>query len=217
MRAFLKAVCGGSKRCPGRGAVTRAFDELATRCATQVTETMQAAKAAGNHITLTADAWKNKGKKRRHYHCIFASWMDEQWVLQDVCIGVVELCAPRNWQAYKASVTEVLERVGLKPSDIFAAVTDHDGTIRKGFKACGFTLVGCCCHGLQLPIQHVLPPMHAKKKQKKKQAAPAESSSSSSSSDSDSGSSAVAEPPEKKQRRPPLEDTDPERVQLTRI
>ena len=218
MRAFLKSVCG-TKRLPGRGAVTKAFEDLVKRCGEQVAEAIQAAKASGNHISLTADAWKNKGKKRRHYHCIFASWVDENWELHELCIGVVELCAPRNWEAYRNSVTEVLGRVGLVPGDVFAAVTDHDGSIRKGFAACGFTMVGCCCHDLQLPIQHVIPSLNENKRKKASPCGASSSSSTDSGSDSDAENKPELqkkkEPEKKKARRPPLTVTDPDRVALT--
>ena len=100
------------------------------------------------------------------------------------------------WIRGDQGMREVLEDVGLKKEDLLVFLTDHEGAIRKAAKEfC--TVVGCGCHGLQLPMRHVLPATKTRSTgdagSPKLAVAPAavvdRSESSSDSSDSDSDSS----------------------------
>lgn len=101
------------------------------------------------------------------------------------------------WIRGDQGMREILEDVGLKNEDLLVFLTDHEGAIRKAAKDfC--TVVGCGCHGLQLPMRYVLPATKTRSTgdagSPKPAVAPAavvdrsESSSDSSDSDSDSSS-----------------------------
>jgi len=220
MRAFLKSLVPG-KSIGGRHALTDAVHRLVSKAHDTIKHMVDKAKKDNAKFSVSADAWKSKGRKRRHYHCIFASWVDADWQLKEVCIGAVEVGRPRDWKAYKNETLSLLSRFGLGPDDIFAAVCDHEGSIRKGFAACGFSLVGCCCHGLQLPMQHVVPPIKQRKRKRKRASSPSSTSASStSSSGTSSGTASEARTPAADSSAAPrphprsLESTDPERVAI---
>jgi hypothetical protein len=230
LRTWLKK--WGKAKVGKRHALTTAFDKLSQAGKRAVAEKLARAKKANCKFALSADSWKTKGKKRRHFHAVFVHWVDEHWKHLTVCAGAVELERPRNHKKYATKTEELVTNTGLELKDFVAAVTDHDGSIRKGMKHLGLPLVGCGCHLVQLPLRHVLPPVRPDKKKEAAAAAAAaaraEDSSSSSSSDetgsdteeSDSeeadGASAAAAPaapaPKAKPKKRPR---DEERAELT--
>ena len=213
-RRFMTQHC--KKVIGRRGMITKIFDDLAVEGLQKVTEMLAPVKQQGIKFTVSGDSWRTKGKFKQHFFCMFVHYIDEQWKRRDVCIGAVKLDADRDEAQYKEQIVKILGSVGLEPANIATAISDHEGSIRNALASFGWELIGCSCHLIQLPIQHIIPPM--RKKQKRCM------SVSSTSSDSEPAvveqppaapaSAASAEPPKKK-GRPPLSQTDPERYQLT--
>ena len=182
VKKFLAHLCP-QKKLGGRKAVTAAFDRFKETTDEGMRKKVESAKRDYSRFALSADSWKTKGKKRRHYHAVFLSWANASWELEEICAGVVELQSPRNWAKYKEVTFKLLADIGVQPDDVWVAVSDHEGAIRKGLRMSGFQMLGCCCHGLQLPIKHVIPSKRPKKSERSKIHDDSSSSSSSSSVD----------------------------------
>ena len=89
----------------------------------------------------------------------------------------------------------------LTSDDCMAFISDHEGALRLATARLGYVVLGCFCHGDQLPPRHLLPPTRDKKSSRTeatKEGKDHESISLSHSSDSDSISSrsegSVSEP-----------------------
>ena len=146
---------------------------------------------------------------RRSYVAIYLQWLSQAWSYEEVCVGVEETRPPRNGECYQAVFLKVLEDNQLSAKHLVCAVSDHEGSIRRGFRLMGLPLVGCGCHALQLTVKHFLPPL------KTRQAASVSSSSSSDSS-SDDGSCASSEEDEparaRGRKQDPAADDEPGRA-----
>ena len=155
------------ERMPGqRKAVTKAFDKQAVNTKQDLKDRIAKLKSRRTRFSLSADAWKTKGRRRRNYHAIFAHWVSPGWQHETACIGVQELPKVKDHRAYVKSTEDIMASVGLERSDIVFVNTDHDGTIRKCMGKLGFPKAGCGCHLVQLPFLHVRPPLrHPRKKE----------------------------------------------------
>ena len=246
MRHLLDSLMPG---CGGRFAVTSAFERIVKTGKTRVTEVIAEYVSQDVRFTITGDAWKNKGRVRRHYHALMGHFVDHQWQLGELCLGVVELGPKRDHVEMKSKTLDVLRSVGLSQSHVFALMSDHAGAIRKGFDVLYKgtqnppPIIGCGCHLIQLPLNHVVPKRNMKEKRaengtgKKDMAEDAGESSESSEESSDpeeeeeasepERKSGVAEPEPKRKRvvrepepavnkkgRKPVSVTDPERHRI---
>ena len=167
MRHLLDSLQPG---CGGRSAMTRAFERIVKTGKTRVTEVIAEYVSQDVCFTITGDAWKNKGRVRHHYHALMGHFVDHQWQLGELCLGVVELGPKRDHVEMKNKTLDVLRNVGMPQSHIFALMSDHAGAIRKGFDVLynGVQnpppIVGCGCHLIQLPLNHVVPKRNMKEK-----------------------------------------------------
>ena len=85
--------------------------------------------------------------------------------MREVVIGVGEL-KEGGHKAYYDEIKAAMDDMGLEADDIMAFISDHDGAIRKGMQMFDRPLLGCGCHALQLPLQHVFPLLRRKKQKK---------------------------------------------------
>ena len=205
-------------RIGGRKVIRRVVKKWHSKAADKVKAMVQRAKEEGCRFTLGVDGWKNKGRRRRQYLVTFAWWVDRDFRRHRICLDAREMVARRqavkgssrtrpviDHQAYVETLRPVLAEHDLHPSnDVTAHIADHDVTQRKALKQMGFVLLGCACHGLQLPPRHVLPPLRAKKTILEEQLG--SSSDSSESSDSSSNNEEAESLPQPR---------DPERAELT--
>ena len=157
---------GTRKQARDHAITWRKFGEQVVR------KKVQAVLAGNRRISLGTDAWKCKGStKHRHYVAVHGWWVDENWTRQSVCLHTAELPARRNKKAkltrdasaYIAAYKPLLEVYGLSKENTLLCITDHDATIRKSIAALGIENLGCGCHGFQLPLRHLLPPLKPKK------------------------------------------------------
>ncbi|CAK9021103.1 Putative cytochrome P450 120, partial [Durusdinium trenchii] len=200
VKAFL------SPRLPGLGgkhALDLEFKAVMQDLREKVLSMIRAARDSGCRFTLSADTWKPKMKRRKHYLACHLDWTQKDWSHTSVCIYVGVAEAPRTGDRYTELFKKALESVELTPEHIQASVSDHEGAIRKGLRGLGAPLIGCGCHCLQLCCKHALPDLKERTKKRKSAAAKLDSDSSSSdtsdeSSSSSSSSSSEAEVAEKK-------------------
>ena len=130
---------------------------------------VKTAKESKIKFTLGTDAWRNKGRKRRHYNLLLAWWIDRQWVRHRVCLDARGII-PRKVgdrlkidnESYKDVISTGMNEYGLVKEDVAAFLADHDPALRKAIRELNMGVLGCGCHGLQLQPRHVLPAVHAK-------------------------------------------------------
>ena len=82
MRRFVKRFLG-KKRLGGRKALTAAFMRLHRKAKDAIKTQVAQARADNCFFTIAGDAYKSKGTKRNHYHCLFLSWVDPSFELHD--------------------------------------------------------------------------------------------------------------------------------------
>ena len=177
-------------RLPGLPGKTRLSAEVGVvlnEIRHEVKETLQQALQEGALFVISADSWKPKMRVRHSYVAIYLHWLSKAWTYEEVCLGVEETSPPRNGENYQAVFGKVLADNQLSAQHLVAAVTDHEGSIRRGFRLMKLPLVGCGCHALQWTCKHCIPPLRTRQSQG------GDSSSSSSDSSSDDGSAASAD------------------------
>ena len=73
----------------------------------------------------------------------------------DNCVGP----GSKDHAYYAESLNKILKDVGVALTDLVAVVSDHDLPLRLAIKnVLRLPAIGCQCHGLQLPVKHVMPP-----------------------------------------------------------
>jgi len=186
-----------TRRMPGLGAETTLqaeVDQTIRDIQAEVREELSAAKSAGCKFVISADCWKPKMKRRRHYCAVYLNWCSQDFEHKTVCIGAPVLGAPRNGERYRDAMLEALRLGGLTADDVLIGLSDHEGAVRRGMRLLlgattdlkiGHNLVGCGCHAFQLAPKHGLPPLRPKKKASQSAMAAAEASDE----DDDGGSS----------------------------
>ena len=165
---------------------------------------------------MPTDDWKTKGRRARSYLAVVLHYVDGDFKLQELCVGVLPMdncLGPRSkgHAFYAESLNKILKDVGVALTDLVAVVSDHDGSLRKAIRNdLQLPAIGCQCHALQLPLKHVLPPLTIAA------AAIAAAESSAEESASEDAAAAADAPaaaqPALKFRI--LRKTDPERVRL---
>ena len=149
-----------------------------------VKDTVEEALKQGCKLTLGADAWRNKGTNRRHFLALLAWWTSPSWEQVVVCLGVQELEQKADHKQYMNAIDAIVTDMGVKVEDTMAFISDHEGALRLATTKGGYNVLGCFCHGVQLPPRHLLPPTRERKKVQTSKDDDESSSSSCTSSDS---------------------------------
>ena len=85
---------------PSRKEITREADRALEDIRQEVSELVQAAVDAGAKFTLSADTWKPKAKRRRHYLAMYLNFVSPAWTPVSLCAGVVEAPPPRTGRQF---------------------------------------------------------------------------------------------------------------------
>ena len=214
----------------GRKKIKAVFDDFAAAGMKKVMDIVAARKESRGKFAMSTDAWTTKGRRTCSYLAVLLHYVDVDFQLKELCAGVLPIAGRNDCAFYAEKLQEILKRVGVELSDVLTVVSDHDVPLRKAIKTVlKLPAIGCQCHGLQLPVKHVMPPKEPRTPCARA-AAPAPGvaaadphpcSSSDSSSESSSTSQeedAAREAPAAAQPAPEryrgLSRTDPERVKL---
>ena len=148
------------------------------------------AKESKCRFGFSMDAWKSKGISKQTFAGLACQWVSAEWELKQVCLGIPEMTSRKRGVDLKDTATKVMTATDLASTDGIAFTTDHEGAQRSAVKSLAETVVGCSCHGIQLPPRHVLPDVRSKKKISEESASDTDSGEeedSSSESSSESG------------------------------
>ena len=160
-----------------------------------VKKTVEGALASGCKFTLGADGWKSKGSNRKHFLAVLAWWTGLHWEQNVACLGVEELVEKCDHAYYMQAIDKVVRRMGVTLESTVAFISDHEGALRLATSKAGYCVLGCFCHGVQLPPRHVLPPTKVRSPAIVADVESSSESSSDSSTDSSSEGEAEVGPP----------------------
>ena len=143
---------------PGRTALSEQVSQQIKDIRAEVESVVQEAADQSCRFALQADTWKSRLVKRDHYLAVILTWVGPDSVHHSACIDVSEMTPPRNGAKYADMLGQALDKVGLTPEHLVAAVSDHEGAIRVGMRSlCQDGAIGCGCHLTQLLFKHALP------------------------------------------------------------
>ena len=81
---------------PTRKEVTREADLAVKDIEQEVVQIVKESLEAGAKFTLSADTWKPKAKKRKHFLAMYLNFISPTWEPCSLCAGVVEAPPPRT-------------------------------------------------------------------------------------------------------------------------
>ena len=209
----------------GAIAAAEAYDDFAAAGMKKVMDIVAARKKSGGKFAMSTDACRTCS-----YLAVLLHYVDADFQLKELCAGVLPIVGRKDYALYGEKLQYILERVGAELNDVLTVVSDHDVLLRKAINnVLQLPAIGCQCHGLQLPVKHVMPPKEPRTPCARA-AAPAPGVAAAdphpcSSSDSSSESSSTSQEEDAAreaqgaaqlgaERYPQLGLTDPERVKL---
>ena len=130
------------------------------------------------------DGWESKGVSKRSFAGMACQWVSVDWEMERVCLGIPEMTCRKRADDLKGTAAAVMRDMEVSALDAISFTTDHEQAQRNAVKTLAETMVGCSCHGIQLPPRHVLPLV----REKRQVAAGDDESDSSSESSSDNSS-----------------------------
>ena len=96
---------------------------------------------------------------REKYIAVLITFINKDFIWREVCLDVRPFPPPRRGPNYASIIKSIIGDAGLELTDIFAAVSDHEGAIRSWFRLCGFCTIGCGCHFFRLAPPKMCPPL----------------------------------------------------------
>ena len=143
----------------GRQKIKAVFDEFAAAGLKKVIGIVAARKESRGKFAMPTDAWKTKGRRTRSYLAVLLHYVDKDFQLKELCAGVLPIAGRKDCAFYGEKLQHILKRVGVELSDVLTVVSDYDAPLRKAIKTVlKLPAIGCQCHGVQLPVKHVMPP-----------------------------------------------------------
>jgi hypothetical protein len=214
----------------GRKKIKAVFDDFAAAGMKKVMDIVAARKESRGKFAMSTDVCQTKGRRKCSYLAVLLHYVDVDFQLKELCAGVLPIAGRLDWAFYGEKLQEILKRVGVELSDVLTVVSDYYIPLRRAIKTVlKLPAIGCQCHGLQLPVKHVMPPKEPRTPCARA-AAPApgvaaadphpcsssdsSSESSSTSQEEDAAREAPAAAQPAPERYPQLGLTDPERVKL---